>query len=123
MWVGTYILDKEGNLVPVDTLTWGFWLEEHHEQRVVRQDSIHGVRVSTVFLGLDHYYPRDAPHEPVLWETMIFGGPKDRYLRRYTSLEAAKAGHIEAMMMIEPWSKDIVELNRMLSLAPDWERR
>lgn len=40
------------------------------------------VRVSTVFLGLDHF---GRVGEPVLWETMIFGGAHDGYQARYTS--------------------------------------
>lgn len=52
------------------------------------------VMVSTVFLGLDHSFNfMDSGHAPVLWETMVFGGPVDQEMDRYTSLEAAKAGH------------------------------
>lgn len=38
--------------------------------------------ISTVFLGIDHNYSNAGP--PVLWETMIFGGPPalDQYQAR-----------------------------------------
>ncbi len=53
-----------------------------------------GVRVSTVFLSLDHSH---SIGPPVLWETMIFGFPEDhkldQYCTRYTSARAAKRGH------------------------------
>jgi hypothetical protein len=48
------------------------------------------IRVSTVFLGLDHAF-RGGP--PVLWETMVFGGVLDGEMDRYTSKAAAFAGH------------------------------
>ena len=53
-----------------------------------------GVRVSTVFLALDHSFT-DGP--PVLWETMVFGqGDGDEYQERYTSYEDAVEGHKRA---------------------------
>lgn len=48
------------------------------------------VEVSTVFLVLDHGY---SPGPPVLWETLIFGGPDNGYAERYTSEDSARAGH------------------------------
>lgn len=47
-------------------------------------------RVSTVFLAVDSQWG-DGP--PVLFETMIFGGPYDGHQWRYASWEAAEAGH------------------------------
>jgi hypothetical protein len=120
-WIGQYILDEGGNPVPEpNTLRWAFWFEKAN--RIVRQDRVGEVLISTVFLGLDHYY-RDDAHEPVLWETMIFGGPEDQYQRRYTSRAAAEQGHIDAMMLIEPWAMDIRELNRMMELQPEYTRK
>jgi len=49
------------------------------------------VRVSTVFLNLNHNYSDQGP--PVLFETMIFGGKHDSYQDRYTSYEDAMRGH------------------------------
>lgn len=47
------------------------------------------MKVSTVFLGLDHnlYGP---PH---LFETMIFGGEHDGYQERYSTWAEAETGH------------------------------
>lgn len=53
------------------------------------------VVVSTVFLALDHSFTHVGP--PVLWETMTFGGPLDDETIRYSSAEAARAGHAEAV--------------------------
>lgn len=49
------------------------------------------VRVSTVFLGLDHNFFGGGP--PILWETMVFGGPHDTAQRRYSSAKDALEGH------------------------------
>ena len=47
--------------------------------------------VSTVFLGLDHNYSPFGP--PVLWESLVFGGPLDGEMDRYSSRAQALAGH------------------------------
>jgi hypothetical protein len=91
---GRYILDSNGNPVEEnDLLTWGRWLENAPNREVGRDTTAGGAQVSTVFLGLDHGFGR-----PVLWETMIFGGPLDGFQARYTSLEDALAGHVDALM-------------------------
>lgn len=50
--------------------------------------------ISTVFLVLDHSHGQGD--DPVLWETMIFGGPTEGQ-DRYTSREAALNGHKQAV--------------------------
>ena len=64
-----YIIDKNGLVVQCpDLMKWARWLENHKfESQLV--DTIAGIRVSTVFLGLDHQFGKG---EPILWETMIF---------------------------------------------------
>jgi hypothetical protein len=55
-------------------------------------------RVSTVFLGLNHNYG-DGP--PILFETMVFGGPMDEYMDRYYTEDEAAQGHafvVQALM-------------------------
>jgi len=96
---GRYILDDKGQPVICDDLmTWGRFMAS--SDRRVAQDMDEGdtttgvhVRVSTVFLGLDHNYDGEGP--PVLWETMVFGGVMDQEQVRYTSLADALAGHQE----------------------------
>jgi hypothetical protein len=65
--------------------------------RLIKKDDIHGVEISTVFLGLDHNFSGTGP--PVLWETMIFGGLENQYQRRYDSEEAALEGHARAVKL------------------------
>ena len=91
-----YIYDDNGKPVgQVDLFKWVQWLSP--EKRKVVHDTLKsGVKVSTVFLGLDHSFGRGVP---LLWETMIFGGEHDQYQERYTSLEDAKKGHAEALII------------------------
>ncbi len=55
------------------------------------------VKVSTVFLGLNHSYREDE--EPLLFETMVFGGEHDQYMVRCSTWEGAVN-----------WHKDTVEM-------------
>ncbi len=78
-----------------DLLEWGRWMEKR--EGILKQDHIGDVKVSTVFLGLDHGFG-DGP--PVLWETMIFGGPHDQYQERYSTKEEAERGHQAALALV-----------------------
>jgi hypothetical protein len=62
-------------------------------------------RVSTVWLGLNHAWG-DGP--PLIFETMIFGGPMDQYQERYSTEEQAAIGHgfaVQALMYYRPEAK------------------
>jgi hypothetical protein len=93
---GYYRLDENGAPVEVaDALDWArsFETADRHVALDVLPD---GVKISTVFLGLDHSFGEGPP---VLWETMIFGGPHADYQRRYTSRAEAVAGHAHALRL------------------------
>ena len=47
--------------------------------------------VSTIFLRLDHSFTEEGP--PILFETLVFGGPLDGDMERYCTEEEALAGH------------------------------
>lgn len=72
-----------------------------------------GGEVSTVFLGLDHawaFLGPDSPPAPVLWETIWFDPfGQAQEMKRYTSLEAARAGH--AQMVQRASQEPPVEVN------------
>ena len=89
-----YILDANNNTVEVDLLTWGRWLQENINERIVGYTEITSqVRVSTVFLGLDHRFPGMKEGPPILFETLVFGGPLDGEGNRYSSWDDAETGH------------------------------
>jgi hypothetical protein len=52
-------------------------------------------QISTVFLALDHNWGEGPP---VLFETMIFGGPLDQFQWRYCTWEEAEEGHKKALL-------------------------
>ena len=104
MGFGQYILDENNQPIPCeDILKWGRWFQQNDKLRIVAQDETPNGRVSTVFLGLDHRLLRLQGEEspPILWETMVFGGPLDGEQIRYCSFEAAKAGHVEMLERVK----------------------
>lgn len=90
-----YVLDGK-RPVPVDLMTWARWFEK--ADRKVAWDVIGDVKVSTVFLGLDHRFGDPGP--PLLFETMIFGGPHDEYQERCSTWEEAEAMHSKALDLV-----------------------
>jgi hypothetical protein len=80
-----------------DLMTWGQWFETHRTERILQQDHIGDVKVSTVFLGLDHSFGEGPP---LLWETMIFGGVHDSYTDRYSTAAEALEGHRVALALV-----------------------
>jgi hypothetical protein len=62
--------------------------------RKVASDKRGDVTVSTVLLGIDHRFGDDGP--PLIFETMIFGGPHNEYQERYSTREQAEEGHRRA---------------------------
>lgn len=86
-----YILkDKKPLAVTLEEWARRF-CEDGDDRRVARDELAGGVSVSTVFLGIDHNFSDVGP--PVLFETMIFGGPHDEEQWRYTTWNEAVAGH------------------------------
>jgi hypothetical protein len=90
-----YTLADDG-MTPVpcaDLVAWGRWMQT--AERRVSQDYDEGdddatIRVSTVFLGVDHSH---GGGPPLLWETMVFGGPLDGETARYPTHAEAVTGH------------------------------
>lgn len=96
-----YIL-RDRKPVAVDLMTWAKWFEDFDNRRVavttVELPEHDPVRVSTVFLGIDHSWSLTFG-EPILFESMVFGGPMDQEMYRYATWEQAEAGH--AMLVDE----------------------
>jgi hypothetical protein len=76
------------------------WLAKHSavDPWRVAETIIGGVRISTVFIGLDHRLFGDGP--PVLFETMIFGGKLDEFQDRCCTWDEAEAMHAEAVRQV-----------------------
>ena len=95
-----YIFDDSGRPVREPDITkWGVFLKDRKRRRVAADVlTINGeeVRVSTVFLGMDHAWDGGPP---VLWETMVFGGKlseeQDRCAGNREQAEAMHARMLE----------------------------
>jgi len=88
-----YILNNEGQAEQVpDLTTWAKWYEASKDlRRVDRTNVTDDVEVSTVFLAVDHNHWGGG--QPILFETMIFGGEYDQHQWRYSTKVQAQAGH------------------------------
>ena len=86
-----YVLDADDHVVGVfDLNTWGRFMEDG-SRRVGYTEITSECQVSTVFIGMDQRLFGEGP--PVLFETMIFGGPLADSQWRYASHDDAMTGH------------------------------
>ena len=90
-----YILENKVPIAVADIVKWAEWFET--ADRHVAKEDIGDVRVSTVFLGLDHQFENGPP---ILFETMVFGGVLDQEMERYCTWEEAEAGHNEIVKKV-----------------------
>ena len=88
---GQYILNGKTPVECNDLMEWAKQMEG--KNRIVEQSQLGGVKVSTVFLGLDHSF---GDGQPLLFETMIFRGEHDQYQDRYSTWDEAVEGHKKA---------------------------
>lgn len=90
---------KDGKPEPADVISPEFqeWYNNIENRRVARTEIAKDIWVSTVFLGLDHNL--FGVGEPVLWETMIFGGVEDLSQWRATTQAEALEHHKEAVAL------------------------
>ena len=89
-----YKLDENKKAVPCTLNEFSDGLSD----RVMKQEAIGEAKVSTVFLGLDHNF---MGGEPVLFETMIFGGKHGGYQKRCSTWEMAEKMHQDAVALVE----------------------
>lgn len=94
--MSNYILVNGEPVLEPDILKWAKWFDKmkigfKSSGCLLTRDEVSGVRVSTVFLGIDHNFDDRGP--PVLWETMVFSGPFDGECVRYTGKADAIVGH------------------------------
>jgi hypothetical protein len=99
---GRYILDGHQPVPCEDLFRWARWFET--ADRYVAKTRIGPLRVSTVFLGLDHAAFRGEA--PLLFETMIFGTEarsefSNSYCERYSTWEEAERGHMAAVELAQ----------------------
>jgi hypothetical protein len=96
MTTDKYVLVDKKAVPCDDLLEWAKQFET--TDRRVAQDYVGNVRVSTVFLGLDHNY---WGGEPLLFETMVFDGPLDGEQDRCSTWEQAEAMHARMLQRVK----------------------
>ena len=79
----------------VDLFTWAKWFESA-DRHVAKTNINENIKVSTVFLGIDHSFGDEG--SPILFETMIFGGTLDEEMDRYSTWDEAAAGHKQMVL-------------------------
>ena len=85
---------KLDGIRPVPDETNGLWLQRNKDARRVALTKVaKDVEVSTVFLGLDHNFCDEG--NPVLFETLVFGGSMNGEMYRYENWIEAEQGHQE----------------------------
>jgi hypothetical protein len=88
---------------PISMREWAWWMENRTGDnpapgwKIGNFELDTGENVSTVWLGLDHSWTTYGEGPPVIFETMIFGGPADQMMWRYSTIEEAREGHLFAV--------------------------
>ena len=101
-----------------DVIRWAEWMRDHREEHRIGNEVLMGAHgeivISTVFLGVDHGFLHYGDHPPVLWESMIFGGPEELAgrMERYTTAEDAAEGHKRMVETVRNWRPDGEEVAR-----------
>ena len=96
---GYYILDEQKRPVKCDD----FSKVGNFMGMSVARNSHNGVEVSTVFLVMEH--GTDELGRPLLFESMVFGGPHDGIQFRYSTWEDAEVGH-ESLLWVLTEERD-----------------
>lgn len=95
-----HYFDRQGKAIPMSV--WSMMLENRLDT-IVQQDTIDTdggpVKVSTLWLGLDMSFDLWGD-TPLIFETMIFGGKHDQWQERWSTEEAALAGHDQAVALV-----------------------
>lgn len=82
----------------VDLMEWASWIE-NKANKIVKQEHVGCVFVSTVFLGIDHSFSLNPDAQPILFETMIFGGVDNDYQKRCCTYVQAQSMHNVAVAL------------------------
>lgn len=86
--MGRYILKDGEPVEELDDLAWAKWMKGADPS--IAMTIVGEATVSTVFLGID---PNVHQGPPLVFETMVFGGPDDQSCERYATKADAVEGH------------------------------
>jgi hypothetical protein len=90
-----YTMDRDGRIKEEpDVVAWARWFKT--ADRVIARTTVPTettggqVMVLTVFFGVDHLFSEGTP---LLFETVVTGGERDKTIERYSTIEEARKGH------------------------------
>jgi hypothetical protein len=97
-----YFLNEDKTCSPCDYVNFIEWFNtQRYEDRMVNRTYLpNDVAISTIFIGINHNFSPLAAGDPILFETMVFGGEHDTYTRRYHTWQEAVEGHNETVAMV-----------------------
>lgn len=98
-----YVLDENKNIrIETNHRIWNRWFKVFENRRVgmdiLNKGKENETLISTVFLGIDHNW---YGGEPLLFETMIFGGKHDGYQNRTSSWQDAMSCHEYVLKLVK----------------------
>jgi hypothetical protein len=70
-------------------------LHEDVTYKVVARDRVGPALVSTIWLGIDLSF--GTARRPVIFETMVFGGPQEGWTDRWSTEDCARTGHMDVV--------------------------
>lgn len=91
-------IEIDGVPQPCDNDNIEEWTRALESNRLVKQETIGNIFVSTVFLGVNHQFG-DGP--PLVYETMTFGNDALSICERYSTRPEAIAGHAEVAEQVK----------------------
>ncbi len=97
-----YKLDENKNVVPSTIEEWSIFVGGNLPTNFIHvgDDTVNGLRISTVFLGLCHNFNPNN-NVPIVFETMVFNNDSVIYMARYTTWDEAIAGHKRAIQWVK----------------------
>jgi hypothetical protein len=78
-------------------ITYEQWAELFADERHIGHDRIGNVTVSTVWMGTVWMGISNFEDPPLIFETMVFGGPLDQQTWRWATEAEARAGHAHVL--------------------------
>lgn len=103
-----YKLDENKNVVSSSLEEWVNFMEGSFctNYKHVGNDIINDHRVSTVFIGLCHYFNFNNK-TPIVFETIVFKNDRsDIYQERYATWKEAEEGHQRAIQWVKNGCKE-----------------
>ena len=104
----TYILSKDKKVIKEPNLD--IWSKSRAKSNWLVQKNVipdKNIEISTVFLGIDHSF--SGAKEPLLFETMVFGGPLDQEMDRCSTYKQAERMHEVMCNRVKETMQKLVE--------------